>query len=209
MRQLFGFSVRCRRRPRGLAPSMRLRHGATVISAGSRRSDSPLTLLHRLHDIPRSQVIQVSLCRPQRGMPQRRLNDRHGCPLPHQLERHRMPQPVRMNPLRGAGKPLRHSNFRQRVWLPALKTVSLEGLRIHDLRHTCASLMISAGAHPKAVQAQLGHSSITVTMDRYGHLFPSDQEDLANRLDARHKASSETVVPSLRPVEELAARGTN
>ena len=111
--------------------------------------------------------------------------------------------------VRGAGTALRNSNFRQRVWLPALKEASLEGLRIHDLRHTCASLMISAGAHPKAVQAQLGHSSIAVTMDRYGHLFPSDQEDLAVRLDSRHRAARNALVPSLRPVEELGAQRTN
>lgn len=58
-----------------------------------------------------------------------------------------------------------------------------EGLRIHDLRHTCASLLIAAGANPKAVQAHLGHSSISVTMDRYTHLFPSDVEALIGRLE--------------------------
>ncbi len=62
-------------------------------------------------------------------------------------------------------------------------------LRIHDLRHTAASLLISEGAHPKAIQVHPGHSSIAVTMDRYGHLFPSDQEDLAARLDARYEAA--------------------
>ena len=55
---------------------------------------------------------------------------------------------------------------------------------MHDLRHTCASLLIATGANPKAVQAHLGHSSIQVTFDRYGHLFPSDMEALAVALDA-------------------------
>ena len=59
-----------------------------------------------------------------------------------------------------------------------------DGLRIHDLRHTCSSLLIAQGAHPKAIQVHLGHSSIAVTMDRYGHLFPSDMEALAVALDA-------------------------
>jgi integrase len=54
-----------------------------------------------------------------------------------------------------------------------------EGLRIHDLRHTCASLLIAQGAHPKAIQTHLRHSLISVTMDRYGHRFPSDMEALA------------------------------
>jgi integrase len=83
------------------------------------------------------------------------------------------------------GQPLRNSNFRRRVWHRATADAGLaEGLRIHDLRHTCASLLIAQGAHPKAIQAHLGHSSISVTMDRYGHLFPSDMEALAADLDA-------------------------
>jgi integrase len=57
-------------------------------------------------------------------------------------------------------------------------------VRFHDLRHTCAALLIAQGAHPKAIQAHLGHSSIQVTMDRYGHLFPDALEQLADRLDA-------------------------
>jgi hypothetical protein len=58
-----------------------------------------------------------------------------------------------------------------------------QGLRVHDLRHTCASLLAAAGANPKAVQVHLGHSSIAVTMDRYTHLFPSDVEALIGRLE--------------------------
>ncbi|NIA26266.1 MAG: tyrosine-type recombinase/integrase [Gammaproteobacteria bacterium] len=83
------------------------------------------------------------------------------------------------------GQPLRNSNFRRQVWYKAVAGAGLpDGLRIHDLRHTCASLLIAQGAHPKAIQVHLGHSSISVTMDRYGHLFPSDSEALATALDA-------------------------
>ncbi len=82
------------------------------------------------------------------------------------------------------GKPLRNSNFRRQVWYQAVADAGLpEELRIHDLRHTCAALLIAEGAHPKAIQVHLGHSSISVTMDRYGHLFPSDMEALAAALD--------------------------
>ncbi len=81
------------------------------------------------------------------------------------------------------GAPLRNSNFRRQVWYQAVEETGLpEDLRIHDLRHTCASLLAAAGANPKAVQVHLGHSSITVTMDRYTHLFPSDVDDLVRRL---------------------------
>jgi integrase len=83
------------------------------------------------------------------------------------------------------GRPLRNSNFRRQVWYRAVADAGMpDGLRIHDLRHTCSSLLIAQGAHPKAIQVHLGHSSIAVTMDRYGHLFPSDMEALAVALDA-------------------------
>ena len=90
-------------------------------------------------------------------------------------------------------EPLRRGNFNRRIWRPALETAGLDYLRPHDLRHTCAALLIAENAHPKAVQAHLGHSSIQVTMDRYGHLFPSDAEALADRLDAtRGRALTDT-----------------
>jgi integrase len=57
------------------------------------------------------------------------------------------------------------------------------GLRFYDLRHTCASLLIAQGASIKAVQAQLGHATASITLDTYGHLFPSEMEALADRLE--------------------------
>lgn len=91
--------------------------------------------------------------------------------------------------LAARGGPLRHSAFWRSVWLPALKTAGLEGVRIHDLRHTCVALLVEQGAHPKAIQAHLGHSSITVTLDRYGHLFPDNLERLADRLEESFRKS--------------------
>jgi integrase len=63
------------------------------------------------------------------------------------------------------GGPLRSSPFRQHVWVPALEAAGLGQLRIHDLRATAASLMISSGANIKAVQRQLGHTSAAMTLD--------------------------------------------
>ena len=51
--------------------------------------------------------------------------------------------------------------------------------RFHDLRHTSVALAIATGAHPKAIQTRMGHSSINVTLDRYGHLFPELDEAIA------------------------------
>ena len=83
-----------------------------------------------------------------------------------------------------AGTPLGNSNFARQVWKPAIKAAEVpENLRIHDLRHTAAALMIATGAHPDHIKRHLGHSSITVTMDLYGHLLPSEADAAAQRLD--------------------------
>jgi len=81
------------------------------------------------------------------------------------------------------GGPLSYTNFRRRVWRPAVVASGLDpSLRFHDLRHTCASWLIARGGTARAVMAWMGHSTIEVTFDRYGHLFPHELEDLASRL---------------------------
>jgi len=107
------------------------------------------------------------------------------------------------------GKPIRHGLFYRRVFKPAVRDAlpeRLHGLRFHDLRHTCASLSIAQDAHPKLIQARLGHSSIQITLDRYGHLFPSVEAALADSLDAAFRASTNEAlprsVPAARPVRE-------
>jgi integrase len=58
--------------------------------------------------------------------------------------------------------------------------IGLPRLRLYDLRHTHASLLIHEGVHPKRISERLGHSSIKLTMDTYGHLFDgADQESAA------------------------------
>lgn len=85
------------------------------------------------------------------------------------------------------GGPLRHSNFTRGVWVPACETAGMpDGLLIHDLRDTAASLAISAGASIKAVQRMLGHASAAMTLDTYGSLFDEDLEDLADRMQERY-----------------------
>ncbi len=61
--------------------------------------------------------------------------------------------------------------------------------RFHDLRHTSVALAIAEGAHPKAIQTRMGHSSINVTLDRYGHLFPELDEALAQSFGERLEAA--------------------
>lgn len=81
------------------------------------------------------------------------------------------------------GEPMRRSNFARRVWAPAVEKLGLDGLRFHDLRHTAVALAISKGAHPKALQERMGHSSVTVTLDRYGHLYDGLDGQIADALD--------------------------
>lgn len=70
------------------------------------------------------------------------------------------------------GGPLRERNWQRSVhWKEALKTIGRPTLRVHDLRHTAASIWLGAGADPKVVQRVLGHASATMTMDLYGHLI--------------------------------------
>lgn len=85
-----------------------------------------------------------------------------------------------------AGGWLRHRHFYRRHFRPAVRTAlpaEKAALRFHDLRHTAAALLISLGAHPLEVKERLGHSSINVTMDVYGHIFPARHEALTGALD--------------------------
>ena len=79
-----------------------------------------------------------------------------------------------------AGTAAQHSSFQTHTWKRALAAAGVK-CRFHDLRHTSVALAIAAGAHPKAIQVRMGHSTITVTLDRYGHLFPELDEAIASR----------------------------
>ena len=96
------------------------------------------------------------------------------------------------------GGALRVSVFRSRFWRPAVRAAGLDGLRIHDLRHTAVALWIAAGANPKEVAARAGHTSVSFTLDRYGHLYPESDLALRDRLDAIYSASEALAAP-LRP----------
>ena len=105
----------------------------------------------------------------------------------------------------GESSPVRHGLFVRRIFKPAVKgRAATDGkpaipgalpadkanVRWHDLRHTCAALLIAAGRHPLEIKTRLGHASITTTMDRYGQLFPSAESALADALDATFNADN-------------------
>jgi len=88
------------------------------------------------------------------------------------------------------GGPLNRDSLHKWLLQPAVRAAGLPPrMRTHDLRHTCASLLIALGAHPKAIQDRLGHSDIRVTLNTYGHLFPSLEESLTDRLDALYRSA--------------------
>ncbi len=83
-----------------------------------------------------------------------------------------------------SGDPLRRSHFHRAEFAPLLAKAKLPHMRFHDLRHTSATLLLSAGVHPKVVQERLGHSQISVTMDTYSHVLPTMQREAASKMDA-------------------------
>jgi integrase len=78
---------------------------------------------------------------------------------------------------------LSRTRFRNRVWLPAIEAAGLDGVRVHDLRHTAVSLWIATGANPKEVARRAGHTSVRTVFDVYGHLLPDADDALVDALD--------------------------
>jgi integrase len=81
------------------------------------------------------------------------------------------------------GRPLDGDNLRHRVFYKVLAQAGMRRFRCHDLRHTFASLLIQNGESLAYVKDQLGHSSIQVTVDIYGHLIPGANRAAVDRLD--------------------------
>lgn len=79
----------------------------------------------------------------------------------------------------------------------AQKTANLDRFRIHDLRHTAASLAISSGANVKVVQNMLGHKSAAMTLDTYSDLFDSDLDDVADRMSKRGATTARAALKSV------------
>ena len=103
------------------------------------------------------------------------------------------------------GSMLRLPNWRRAVFMPACSQACISPrFRLHDLRHTAASLMIQAGYPPKMLQEIMGHASITTTLDLYGHLYPGDMDRYADQLDsAAHEAGKAQKRPDgTRPSSE-------
>ena len=81
------------------------------------------------------------------------------------------------------GTPLDGRLLVRRCFKPLLQAAELPDIRLYDLRHTCATLLLAAGDNPKIVSERLGHSTITLTMDTYSHVLPDMQQASAEKLE--------------------------
>jgi integrase len=81
-----------------------------------------------------------------------------------------------------AGTPIEPRNL-VRQFKTLLQHADLPDIRFHDLRHSCATVLISQGVHPRIVMEIMGHSQISVTMNTYGHVLPETQREAARLLE--------------------------
>jgi integrase len=81
------------------------------------------------------------------------------------------------------GTPLNRHNLAYRSFKPLLKRAGLPDIRFHDLRHTCATLLLSRGVHPKFVQELLGHATIAITLDTYSQVLPGMGDQTATAIE--------------------------
>ena len=82
-----------------------------------------------------------------------------------------------------AGTPISLRNLERRHFKPILVAAELPDIRLYDLRHSCATLLLSEGENPKIVSERLGHASIVLTLDTYSHVLPSMQQSATDKLE--------------------------
>ena len=81
------------------------------------------------------------------------------------------------------GRPVSPPHLISRVFKPLLKKAGLPDIRFHDLRHTCASHLLSQNVHPKIVSEMLGHASIKIMLDTCSHVLPDIQKQAVEAME--------------------------
>ena len=81
------------------------------------------------------------------------------------------------------GEPLDRRYITTHRFKPLLKDAGLPQVRFHDLRHTCATLLLSKNVNPKVVSEMLGHATIAITLDTYSHVLPDMQDSAAKAME--------------------------
>jgi integrase len=83
------------------------------------------------------------------------------------------------------GTPIMMRNLLRRHFKPILKRANIsQNVRLYELRHSCATLLLAANEHPKIVSERLGHANITLTLDTYSHVLPSMQQAASEKLES-------------------------
>ena len=82
-----------------------------------------------------------------------------------------------------SGEPLKRHYITTHQFKPLLKRARLPQIRFHDLRHTCATLLLSENVNPKVVSEMLGHATIAITLDTYSHVLPNMQSEAAKAME--------------------------
>ena len=104
-----------------------------------------------------------------------------------------------------SGNPVNETHWRRRIFNPALGLAGIKRIRTHDLRHTYASLLLQDGASMVYVKEQLGHSSIKVTVDIYGHLVPGGNKEAVDKLDDSPKTATIRNLSATKPTKKTQA----
>jgi integrase len=162
---------------------------ATAMYAGL-RSGELQALTDELVDLD-SNVLRVQWSwHPKKGrVAPKSRSGRRTVPVPAALRKHLLEHRLARGRRGGLffgrpdGRPFSNQSLSQmatRHWRKA----RLEPIGLHECRHTFASLMIAAGVNAKALSTFLGHASVTITLDRYGHLFPGSEQEAAGLLDS-------------------------
>ena len=98
------------------------------------------------------------------------------------------------------GGPVRLASWRSRFFKRAVDAAGVAPLRVHDLRHTAVSLCFAAGASPREIASRAGHTSVSIVLDRYGHLLPGSENRVNDELD-RLAATALVAVPNKTTVD--------
>jgi integrase len=169
---------------------------ATALYAGLRMGElqaldwEDIDLAHNLIRVERSWDRQAGYIEPKSRAGKRRV------PLTQTLRAHLLNHRLQQG-TGGSGRVF--TNSRSGAFTPSVTnhraktawaTAGLNPISLHECRHTYAAYMIAAGVNPKALSTYMGHSTITITLDRYGHLLPGNEHEAANLLDAWLQAAA-------------------
>jgi integrase len=181
---LYVLSLTCGRR---MGESLSLKWSDIDLEAGSLRVNRQIQRMRRDGDKPGKlgfsepkNASRRTIDLPQRALEALRIHQKH------QLEeklRVRSYEDFDLVFTTSKGTPLDAQNIVNRHFKPVLRREDLPPIRWHDLRHTCATLLLGRGVHPKLVQHLVGHASITMTLDRYSHWIPSMGRHAAGGMD--------------------------